>query len=46
MKLTDYAAHDGVGLAALVKNREVTAEELLACALEAAEALNGALLQT
>ena len=41
MKLTDYAAHDGVGLAALVKKGEVTAEELLACALEAAEALNG-----
>ena len=41
MKLTDYAAHDALGLAALVKNKEVTAEELLACALEAAEALNG-----
>ena len=41
MKLTDYAAHDALGLAALVKNGEVTAEELLACALEAAEALNG-----
>ena len=41
MKLTDYAAHDALGLAALVKSKEVTAEELLTSALEAAEALNG-----
>ena len=41
IKLTDYAAHDALGLAALVKSKEVTAEELLACALEAAEALDG-----
>ena len=41
MKLRDYAAHDALGLAALVKNGEVTADELLTCALEAAEALNG-----
>ena len=41
MKLTDYAAHDALGLAALVKRGEVTAEDLLACALEAAEALDG-----
>ena len=41
MKLGDYAAHDALGLAALVKKGEVTADELLTCALEAAEALNG-----
>ena len=41
MNLKDYAAHDALGLAQLVKNREVTAEELLDCALQASEALNG-----
>ena len=41
MNLKDYAAHDALGLAQLVKNKEVTAEELLDCALQASEALNG-----
>ena len=41
MNLKDYAAHDALGLAQLVKNKEVMAEELLDCALQASEALNG-----
>ena len=41
MNLKDYAAHDALGLAQLVKNKEVTAAELLDCALQASEALNG-----
>ena len=43
MKLTEYAAHDGLGLAGLVKRKEVTAGELLDCALRATDALNGTL---
>jgi amidase len=40
MKLSDYAKEDGLGLAALVKRREVTPSELVACAIEAIEKLN------
>ena len=40
MKLTDYTAFDGLGLAQLVRSREVSAEELLRAALEALERVN------
>ncbi len=43
MELRDYAAHDALGLAGLVKRKEATPEELLDCALRAADALNGKL---
>ena len=42
MKLTDYAAHDALGLAALVKNAvRRRRRSCWTCALEAAEALDG-----
>jgi len=40
MALRDYAAHDATGLAALVKNREVSAAELLEIAIARAEAVH------
>jgi amidase len=40
MKLDEYAAHDAVGLMALVQRGEVAANELQDCALRAIEALN------
>jgi amidase len=40
MKLTDYTAFDGLGLAQLVRSKEVSAEELLRCALTAFERAN------
>ena len=36
----DYARHDGLGLAALVANKDVTPDELLDCALAGVEAVN------
>lgn len=41
MKLQEYAQFDGLGLAALVKSRQVSAAELAAVASEAIDALNG-----
>ena len=43
MGFSEYAAHDGVGLAALVSRGAVSAEELLDEAVERMEALNPAL---
>ncbi len=40
MKLEEYVAHDAVGLAGLVAAGEVSAHELLDCALAALEAVN------
>jgi amidase len=40
MKLTDYTAFDGLGLAHLVRSKEVSAEELLRTALKALERVN------
>ena len=40
MRLDEYAAHDGLGLAALVRRGEVSAAELAALAQSAIEALN------
>ncbi|MDX1693657.1 MAG: amidase [Ketobacteraceae bacterium] len=40
MKLEEYLGYDGLGLAELVKKKEVTAEELLAVAIERAEKVN------
>lgn len=40
MKLSEYAAHDAMGLAQLVERKEVTAKELEECALRAIAALN------
>lgn len=40
MKLSEYARHDAVGLMSLLQRREVSAQELQRCALEAAEQLN------
>ncbi|WP_149359267.1 amidase [Lolliginicoccus suaedae] len=37
MRLDEYREHDGVGLARLVTDGQVTASELLACAIEGAE---------
>ena len=39
MKLEEYASHDGLGLAALVRRREVKPSELVECAIQAIEAL-------
>ena len=49
ISLSEYAAHDGLGLAALVARREVAPEELVAAALSAVEAVNprlNAVIQT
>lgn len=43
MKLSDYIAHDALGLAALVRAREVSPTELIAAALEAFDAVNPAI---
>ncbi len=40
MKLREYIACDGLGLARLIHNKEIKQEEALACALQAAELLN------
>ena len=40
MRLDEYAAHDGLGLAALVRAGDVTSAELLRLALQATQALN------
>ncbi|MCC7410934.1 MAG: amidase [Gammaproteobacteria bacterium] len=40
MNLSEYAQYDALGLAALVRSREVSAAELTACAREAIETLN------
>jgi amidase len=49
ISLSDYASHDGLGLAALVARKEVTAKELLDIALAAVAKVNpklNAVLQT
>lgn len=43
MSFRDYAAYDGLGLAELVRNRDVTPAELLEAAIERIERHNGAL---
>jgi len=43
MKLADYSRHDGLGLAELVRKREVTPTELARTALDAIEAVDPAL---
>ncbi len=43
MKVSDYAAHDGLGLAALIKGGEVSAREVAEAAIAAAEGVNPAL---
>ncbi len=43
MKISEYLTYDGLGLAELVKNKEVTALELLETAVEHIENINGAL---
>lgn len=40
MKLSEYASHDGLALAELVRTREVSARELAETALRAVDALN------
>ncbi|NKB38489.1 MAG: amidase [Gammaproteobacteria bacterium] len=40
MKLNDYIQYDGTGLAELIQNDEVSEDEVLSCALQAAELLN------
>lgn len=40
MKLTEYISCDGLGLAELIRNREISREEALKCAMDAAELLN------
>lgn len=40
MKLTEYAAHDGLGLADLLRRREVTPRELGGCVLSGIAAVN------
>ena len=40
MKPTEYIAHDGLGIAALIRNGELSSEEVLECALDLAELLN------
>lgn len=49
MRLDEYAARDGLGLASLVRDGEVSAAELVALAIEGAEAVNpllGGVVQT
>jgi amidase len=41
MKVSEYASYDGLGLAELVKSRQISARELATAALEAIERLNG-----
>jgi len=43
VRLDEYAAHDAAGLARLVADREVTATELTALAMEAVAAVDGSL---
>ena len=43
MRFEEYARHDGLGLAALVKAGEVTPLELVEAAIEGIEAHNGVL---
>ena len=43
MKLPEYVSYDATGLAELVASKEVAADELLDCAGEAIEAVNGKL---
>ena len=43
MRLEDYTALDGLALAAAVRSRSVTAEQLAACAAEASARVNPAL---
>ncbi|MGO4889632.1 amidase [Anaerobacillus sp. MEB173] len=40
MKVNEYASYDGTGLAELVKKKEVTAQELRECAVEAINLIN------
>ena len=40
MQLAEYARYDGLGLAELVRNKEVTAKELANLALAGVRALN------
>lgn len=40
MRLDEYAAHDMIGLAGLIRSREVTSAELVDCCLGAIEAVN------
>ena len=40
MKPAEYISHDGLGIAELIRNREISREEALDCALELAELLN------
>ena len=40
LTLDEYASYDGMGLADLVRRKEVSAEELLTCALSALDATN------
>lgn len=40
MQLTDYIKYDGLGLAELIRNKEIKAEEAIQCAKQAIEQLN------
>ncbi len=40
MNFAEYRQHDGLGLAQLIANKEVSASELLEVAIERAEAIN------
>ncbi len=40
LSMNEYEAHDGLGLAALVRNGDVSPKDLIACAVERIEALN------
>ncbi|ONR49454.1 hypothetical protein A8E17_35455 [Burkholderia cenocepacia] len=40
---SDYLAHDAIGLAALVRDRQASPRELLDAAIGQAEAVNGAI---
>ena len=40
MRLDEYAGHDAIGLMALLRERQVSADELRRCAIEAIERLN------
>lgn len=41
MNLSEYAAYDATGIAALIKSGQVSAEEIRGCALRAIDAVNG-----
>ncbi len=43
MKIEEYMSHDGIGLASLVRNKDVTSQELVATATSAANQVNPAL---